>query len=83
MTRLSSSGQRRSGLGFDPLEFALGHAGIVLQGHRQDALALVGVADEAGEARNRADVGAALGEAGELLARVEGLGLDADHLNRP
>jgi hypothetical protein len=82
MTRQSSRGQR-AGQGLDPLELALGHAGVVLEGHRQDALAAVGVADEPGEARDGADVGATGGEAGELEARLERFGLDADHRQPP
>jgi hypothetical protein len=67
------------GQGLDPLELALGHAGVVLEGHRQDRLAAVGVADEPGEARDGADVGAPGGEAGELEARLERFKLDPDH----
>ena len=41
------------------------------------------VADEADERRDRADVGASLGERPDLQPDVERLALDADHVSLP
>ncbi len=56
------------------LDLGLRHAGIVFQRHRHDAV----VAADAGEGRDRADVGAPVRQPRDLGADVEILALDAD-----
>ncbi len=71
------------GLRLDRGQLALGHAGIVLEGHGADRGLAAGLArelaDQADEAREAADIGPAGGQAGQLGAEIEGLRLDPDH----
>ena len=59
-------------------DLLLGHAGIVLERERRDALAGLVVAADAGEGDHRADVGAPARELRRLGGGVEILALQAD-----
>ena len=79
---IEAGGQRPAGLrvGLDPLEFALGHAGIMLERHRRDGLLpLARIAHGARERDDGAEIGAAGRQPAHLGADVEILGLNADH----
>ena len=67
------AGQR---LGLDPLQLALGHAGIMLERHRGEPAPAGELAHQAGEGRDPADPGIAGGQLGQFLPDIERLGLD-------
>ena len=69
-----SSGQRVARFLDVTLDLGLRHAGIMFQRHRRDAV----VAADAGEGRDRADIGAPVRQPRDLGADVEVLALDAD-----
>ena len=74
-----SSGQRVARFLDVTLDLGFRHAGIVFQRHRRDAV----VAADAGEGRDRADVGAPVRQPRDLGADVEVLALDADGHAQP
>ena len=68
----AEEGPASFGLGGDGGEAALGHAGVVFEGHGADWVTAGGAADDAHEAADAADVGAAGEEGGDFGAGVEG-----------
>src|SRR5712671_1731661 len=68
---------RHGGLGVAG-NFGLRHFRIVFERQRRDALAVLAAAADAGEAYDRADIGAALRERRDLVGDIEVGLLDAD-----
>ena len=77
ITSVSRMSQRAAASAQIVLERLLGHARVVLERHAETPLAVVGVAHQAHEARERADVGAPARERLELAPDVEVGFLDA------